>query len=99
MGITPIQGIFHFPRYEFREDIDFIRFDNSVKAQTTYINTIEYHLSIDMAKALRSHGRTNTCRSVMRRPGLVMALAGFTGGNSAPMTGRKRVVPPCVETG
>jgi len=39
-------------QYEFTEGIDFIRFDNSIKAENTYINTKEYIITIYMAKEL-----------------------------------------------
>ena len=38
--------------YGFTQGIDFTTFDNSVKAETTYINTKEYILTIDMAKEI-----------------------------------------------
>ena len=38
--------------YDFTQDIDFTSFDNSIKAQNTYINTKEYTISIDIAKEL-----------------------------------------------
>jgi len=39
-------------KYGFLQGIDFISFDNSVKAEATYINTKEYTLTIDTAKEL-----------------------------------------------
>lgn len=38
--------------YKFIEGVDFISFNNSIKAENTYINTKEYTISIDMAKEL-----------------------------------------------
>ena len=39
-------------QYEFKEGVDFISFNNSIKAETTYINTKEYHITLDMAKEI-----------------------------------------------
>lgn len=39
-------------KYGFEEDVDFIRFLNSEKAENTYVNTKEYRFTVDMAKQL-----------------------------------------------
>ena len=39
-------------QYSFIENVDFISFNNSIKAANTYINTKEYIISIEMAKEL-----------------------------------------------
>ena len=39
-------------QYGFTEGVDFVKSKRSIKTEKTYINTIEYSISIDMAKAL-----------------------------------------------
>lgn len=53
-------------QYDFTEGIDFIRFDNSVKAENTYINTKEYIISIDMAKELSMVERNDKGRQARK---------------------------------
>ena len=38
--------------YNFTQDIDFISFNNSIKAENTWVTTKEYTVSLDMAKEL-----------------------------------------------
>ncbi|WP_297419608.1 antA/AntB antirepressor family protein [Clostridium sp.] len=39
-------------KYKFEQGIDFTRFDKSVKAENTYLNTMEYRITLNMAKEL-----------------------------------------------
>lgn len=39
-------------KYNFEEGIDFTSFDKSVKGENTYLNTVEYHVTLNMAKEL-----------------------------------------------
>jgi phage anti-repressor protein len=39
-------------KYKFVENVDFTRFNKNVKAQNTYVNTIEYYFTFDTAKEL-----------------------------------------------
>jgi len=45
-------------QYNFTEGIDFISYNRSIKAENTYINTLEYTISLDMAKELSMVERT-----------------------------------------